>query len=140
MHHPFHRPAPPTPAPEFVTTRDIALSGVKKAAVVTGALALAAAAALLAAPAAFGQTSRYETAHVDYEIGHYERAFAAFATLADEGHCDAARLAQQMWRHGRPLYAIEFKVAPERLERWQRLPACPTAVASTGAGAEPRRP
>jgi hypothetical protein len=92
----------------------------------------------LTAPASFGQTSRYDTAHVDYEIGHYEQAFATFASLADEGNCDAARLAQQMVRYGRPLYAIDFKVSPERLQRWQRLPACPVVVAS--AGAEGRRP
>lgn len=91
------------------------------------------AAALLAAPAAFGQNSRYDAAHVDYEIGHYAQAFAVFASLADEGHCDAARLAQQMARYGRPLYAVDFKVASERLERWQRLPACPVAVAVHGA-------
>jgi hypothetical protein len=87
------------------------------------------AAALLAAPTAFGQTSRYDAAQVDYEIGHYAQAFEVFASLADEGHCDAARLAQQMARYGRPVYAVEFKVASERLERWQRLPACPVAVA-----------
>lgn len=87
------------------------------------------AAALLAAPAAFGQNSRYDAAHVDYEIGHYAQAFEVFASLADEGHCDAARLAQQMARYGRPVYAVDFKVASERLERWQRLPACPAAVA-----------
>ena len=104
----------------------------------TALTAVVTASALLATSAAFGQTSRYDTAHIDYEIGHYEQAFAAFASLADEGHCDAARLAQQMLRHGRPLYAIEFKVAPERLERWQRLPACPVAVA--GGDAERRGP
>jgi hypothetical protein len=87
------------------------------------------AAALLAAPAAFGQSSRYDAAQVDYEIGHFDKAFVAFASLADEGHCDAARQAQQMVRYGRPLYAIEFKVEPERLERWRRLPACLVAVA-----------
>lgn len=91
------------------------------------------AAALLAAPAAFGQNSRYDAAHVDYEIGHYAQAFEVFASLADEGHCDAARLAQQMARYGRPVYAVDFKVTPERLERWQRLPACPVTVAVHGA-------
>ena len=101
-------------------------------------LAALVAAVGLATPAAFGQTSRYDAAHVDYEIGHYEKAFTAFASLADEGHCDAARMAQQMVRYGRPLYLTEFKVAPERLQRWQRLPACPVAVA--GADSGPRRP
>ncbi len=101
-------------------------------------LAALAAAVAFAAPATFGQASRYDAAQVDYEIGHYEQAFAVFASLADEGHCDAARMAQQMLRYGRPLYAVDFKVAPERLQRWQRLPACPVAVA--GADAERRRP
>lgn len=89
--------------------------------------------ALLATSVASGQDARYDAAQVDYEIGHFEQAFAAFAVLADEGHCDAARLAQQMLRYGRPLYAIEFKVAPERLVRWQRLPACPLTVAGGDA-------
>jgi hypothetical protein len=94
-------------------------------------LAVSAAALLFAAPATFGQTSRYEAAQVDYEIGHFHKAFATFAELADQGHCEAARLAQQMVRYGRPLYAIDFKVAPERLERWQRLPACTVPLASS---------
>jgi len=94
------------------------------------------AAALLSPPTAFGQTSRYDAAHVDYEIGHYAQAFAVFASLADEGHCDAARLALQMARYGRPLYFIDFEVAPERLEHWQRLPACPEAVAVAGRSTE----
>jgi len=106
----------------------------------TALTAVVTASALLATSAAFGQTSRYDTAHVDYEIGHYEQAFAVFASLADEGHCDAARLAQQMVRYGRPLYAVDFKVAPERLQRWQQLPACPVAVAGADASVERRRP
>lgn len=90
-------------------------------------------AALLVTSPAIGQTSRHDAAHVDYEIGHFDKAFAAFASLADEGHCDAARVARQMVRYGRTLYATDFKVASERLERWQRLPACPVAVAGDDA-------
>lgn len=104
----------------------------------TALTAVATASALLITQAAFGQTSRYDAAQVDYEIGHFDKAFAVFASLADEGHCDAARMAQQMLRYGRPLYAVDFEVAPERLQRWQRLPACPVAVA--GGDAERRRP
>lgn len=94
-------------------------------------------AALLAAPAAFGQGSRYDAAQVDYEIGHFDKAFAVFASLADEGHCEAARLAQQMVRYGHLLYAIDFKVASERLERWRRVPACPVAVAGGNDASRP---
>lgn len=99
----------------------------------TALTAVVTATALLATSAAFGQTSRYDAAHLDYEIGHFDKAFAIFASLADEGHCGAARLAQQMARYGRPLYAIEFKVSPERLERWQRLPAGSLPVAAGDA-------
>jgi hypothetical protein len=85
-------------------------------------------AALLGAPAAIAQISHYDSARADYDIGHFEQAFAEFATLADEGHCDAARVAQQMVSYGKPLYAIEFKVAPERLERWRHLSGCPATT------------
>lgn len=82
---------------------------------------------LAAASAAVAEPSRYDAARDAYEVGHYEQAFAVFAHLADDGHCDAARIARQMVRYGRPLYAIEFKVAPERIERWERVPACAPA-------------
>lgn len=97
-----------------------------------------AAAALLMAPAAFGETARYDAAHVDYEIGHYEQAFAAFAGLADEGHCDAVRIAQQMMRYGPALYAIRFDAAPERMQRWQRLAACSATLAGAGTAGRAR--
>ena len=106
--------------------------------VARAALATLAASALFAAPAAFGQISRHDTARDDYEVGHYEQAFELFAALADEGHCDAARVAQQMVRYGCTLYATEFKVAQQRLERWKRVPPCTPAAA--GAHPEPRSP
>jgi hypothetical protein len=84
-------------------------------------------AAAFAAPArASGPdaAARYDAARDQYEIGHYDSAFATFAALADGGHCDAARMAAQMARHGRSLYATEFKVAPERLAGWQRQTHC----------------
>lgn len=87
-------------------------------------------AVLVGAPTAFAQTSRYDAARDDYEIGRFDKAFAEFAALADEGHCEAARVAQQMVRYGKALYAAEFKVPRERLERWQRLPGCPVAQAA----------
>jgi hypothetical protein len=85
------------------------------------------AAALAQSPTA---SSRFDAARDRYAIGHFGAAFAEFAELADQGHCDAARIAQQMVRYGKPLYAAEFSVARERLERWQRLPGCPLAIAA----------
>jgi hypothetical protein len=91
----------------------------------TLAASCAVAAAQVPSPAA-----RYDSARELYEVGHYREAFAAFAELADQGHCDAARVAQQMARYGQQLYAIEFRVPRERIERWQRLPGCPVALAA----------
>jgi hypothetical protein len=107
------------------------------------AIAAAAAAALLAPALVFAQPqhttgpalalaakqARYDAARDDYEVGRFQVAFDAFAQLADEGHCDASRMAQQMLRHGRLLYATEFAVAPERLARWRALP-CPATLAA----------
>lgn len=73
--------------------------------------------------------SRFEIAQADYDTGHYGRAFAEFALLADDGHCEAARIALLMWRYGKPLYATEFQLPRERLDRWQRAQGCPAAVA-----------
>ncbi|MBL8344299.1 MAG: hypothetical protein JNN03_02585 [Rubrivivax sp.] len=75
------------------------------------------------------QATRFDAAREEYEIGHFGTAFAAFAQLADEGHCEAARVAHQMVRHGRQLYAMEFSVAAPRLARWRELPGCPVALA-----------
>jgi hypothetical protein len=80
---------------------------------------------LAAATVASAQSTRYDDARVEYEIGHFEKAFTEFARLADEGHCDAGRTALHMVRYGRALYATEFKVTPERLARWQQMNGCP---------------
>lgn len=88
---------------------------------------IVAVAAVLMAVAGAGRAddARLQRAHAEYEAGHYEAAFADFAALADEGHCDAARIASQMARLGRALYPIAFQVDAERLQRWQRLVGCP---------------
>ena len=73
-------------------------------------------------------TTPAREARAEYEVGHYEAAFAAFAALADEGQCDAARIASQMARLGRALYPVSFQVDAERLQRWQQGARCPPAV------------
>ncbi len=93
------------------------------------AVALAAA-SLAAASSAQTRHAGYEEALAEYEIGHYEVAFARFAALADGGHCEAARVARQMSQHGRALYRLELRLDPERVQRWARLPGCPAAVAA----------
>lgn len=89
--------------------------------------------AALAGPAGAVETTpeqqRYDAARDEYEIGHFQVAFAEFAALADGGHCEAARMALQMVRHGKSLYAAEFRVPLERVQRWQHMPACGAAMA-----------
>lgn len=84
-----------------------------------------------AAAAVGAQMARYQAARDQYEVGHFDVAFAAFVQLADEGHCESARIAHQMARHGRALYAMEFPLQPARLERWRAMPGCATAALAT---------
>jgi hypothetical protein len=70
--------------------------------------------------------ARYDAARDEYEVGHFDTAFTTFAALADEGHCDAVRMALQMVRYGRSLYATEFKVTQGRVQQWQRQAHCAT--------------
>jgi hypothetical protein len=81
---------------------------------------------LAATVAARADDARYHEAHAQYEIGHFREAFAGFSQLADEGHCEAARIARQMVRYGTALYPAPFHAEPERLARWQRLVDCPS--------------
>lgn len=69
---------------------------------------------------------RFQAAQEAYAIGHYGAAFAEFAALADAGHCDAGRIAQQMVRYGRVLYGVEFQLAPQRAQRWTE--GCPARL------------
>lgn len=71
------------------------------------------------------QAPAYEGAQSDYAIGHFQRAFTVFAALADEGHCDAARMAHEMLRFGPLLYAQRFDVPPDRAARWRAVAPCP---------------
>lgn len=77
-----------------------------------------------------GQPEPYLAAQAHYEVGHYPRAFEMFARLADQGHCESARIARQMAALGRKLYPVDFVVDAERLQRWQHITACPLATAS----------
>jgi soluble cytochrome b562 len=72
---------------------------------------------------------RYDAARDQYEIGHFQVAFAEFASLADSGHCEAARMALQMLRYGKSMYATDFRVTPDQTQRWQRLLVCSIALA-----------
>jgi hypothetical protein len=92
-------------------------------------------AALLAAAATAAAADEHalDAVRADYDNGHYPRAFERAARLADGGHCEAARLAREMVRHGPRLYAARFNVAPERLARWRAVPRCEAGSALAAA-------
>lgn len=68
----------------------------------------------------------------DYENNHWPQAYAPMARLADDGNAEAARIALQMWLHGRRLYGIEFEASVAQVQLWSRRSVC-------GPAAEPGR-
>ena len=92
---------------------------------------LACATVLYSVTGSAAQDTNFDDALAQYDAGRYEPAFAAFAKLADEGHCEAARIAREMARFGRQLYAKEFELAPARTERWSQAPDCRATSVAT---------
>lgn len=73
--------------------------------------------------------SAFERAQEHYEAGHWAEAFEGYATLADCGHREAARIALQMRQFGPRLYGRAFMAGPQQLQRWR------TIVTREGGGA-----
>jgi hypothetical protein len=67
---------------------------------------------------------RFDAARAQHDLGNVAEAFAALATLADEGHCEAARLALQMIYAGPEAYLMSFRAGPKQMSRWRSLPNC----------------
>ena len=65
--------------------------------------------------------SNLDVAWDAYERCHWGEAFDAFATLADAGDLEAARMALSMVLHGPALYQQTFDISLERLSSWRRL-------------------
>lgn len=94
---------------------------LRHAAVVLALLASAASAQTAHAP---DTVAAFDAALLAHERNHWDEAYAALVRLADRGHPDAARMAQQMWRYGPQLYGTAFKAQPEQVARWTKLPGC----------------
>ena len=58
-----------------------------------------------------------------YDEGRWETAYRTFATLADVGYADAARIAWLMHRHGPSLYRTVLPASDAQRLRWQHLSA-----------------
>lgn len=76
--------------------------------------------------------ARFEEAFVAYERNHWDESYAAFAALADKGHRESARIALQMWRHGRALYRTSFVAGPDQVQRWSRVASCGDGALADG--------
>lgn len=74
--------------------------------------------------AAADMATRFDAAMQAYERNHWTEAFAALATLGDEGHIEAARIALQMWRYAEPLYRTRFPANAVQVQHWARLTRC----------------
>ena len=98
---------------------------------------LAAAQSVLRTACTVGDSDeRTDTAFVSatrfYKDCHWKFAFDRLASLADQGHAPAAKLALLMLRYGRPLYGTGFSAKPEQVARWAQrvLRATSRATAS----------
>ena len=67
---------------------------------------------------------RFEAARAEHEAGRHVEAFATLTALADQGHCEAARLALQLIQAGPQAYLTAFRADPVQTTRWRALPEC----------------
>ena len=136
MNHSAHSPSNTRPWPHAAGKVMVAIAAVAAvmaiAAIGSGGSAPAPASAAVpggpsAVPTAAGLATldlRFEAARAEHDVGHYPEAFAALAMLADEGHCEAARLALQMVRAGPSVNGISLRAGPKQLARWGNLQRC----------------
>ena len=61
---------------------------------------------------------RFDAAVRLYRDGHWALAFDCLASMADQGHAPAAKLALLMTRYGASLYGVAFAVPPSQIARW----------------------
>lgn len=54
----------------------------------------------------------------DYEDNRWQQAFDQFASMADQGNGQAARMAWLMWRHGPELFDRGFFATAMQRQRW----------------------
>ena len=71
------------------------------------------------------QAALYSDASALYRAGRWSGAYGRFATLADQGHQDAARIAMHMLRMGSTLYGTDWGASQPQIDLWSRLVATP---------------
>lgn len=56
-----------------------------------------------------------------YSLGKWAAAYGRFASLADQGHAEAARIALLMLRHGSRLYGHDWGASQPQINQWMTL-------------------
>ena len=85
----------------------------------SGILCVAGIALATAMPtSAASDEERFADAMALYRDGRYSAAYGHFATLADGGHADAARIALLMVRFGPQLYGVPWSASDYQVARW----------------------
>ncbi|MEZ5646785.1 MAG: hypothetical protein R3E99_16800 [Burkholderiaceae bacterium] len=56
-----------------------------------------------------------------YEDCHWQLAFDGLSRQADQGHGDAARIANLMVRYGQTLYGKPFTASEAQMRRWRSI-------------------
>ncbi|MEZ5662884.1 MAG: hypothetical protein R3E94_05050 [Burkholderiaceae bacterium] len=63
----------------------------------------------------------FEVALQNYEDCRWQLAFDGLSRQADQGHGDAARIANLMVRYGRTLYGQAFAASEAQMQRWRAI-------------------
>jgi hypothetical protein len=74
--------------------------------------------ALAASPSASCADERFDAALRLYQGSHWSDAFEHLASLADQKHLPASRLALLMLRYGAAIYGVNFVATPSQIAGW----------------------
>ena len=89
--------------------------------VLFGLLWCASAAAATPSGEAVRPDAQFNEAMDLYSLGKWAAAYGRFASLADKGHAEAARIALLMLRHGSKLYGHTWGASQPQINQWMTL-------------------
>lgn len=82
-------------------------------------------AALLPSAQADGVETSFSQAMAQCRQGHWSAAYGRFASLADQGDVEAARIALLMLRYGPQMYGVQWSASQPQIELWSQLASQP---------------
>lgn len=66
----------------------------------------------------------FRAAQAQYEANHWLAAYTGFVRAAALGHCEAARIARQMYQHGPRLYGVALPSPATELAAARPMTSC----------------